>query len=500
MKISFNIAKRLHVHDKHLYAAESYKQAILLAREIISRPDAFSNRDLGRDSKFLTVSEKSSEKAKRFYRQMSQKVLNLKISLQPGTNKSREYSESLLKYIESIDWQKKEVEKPPRNIFSDPHVRKVAESIGYIKSEINDLLEERDAAEKILREKEYRYRRLVEHARAGILEFDYKSHRIISVNDSFLNICGYSQSEISAMAPEDLMTPASRELFRKRLELRMAGKPVSDDAVYEFFTKTGEKKWVMLTANIALAGDLPRKADIIIIDITPVKNSEARLLEYQTRLKDLSTELSRAEERERRNLASQLHEGVGQELFVAQLKLAGLKKYVEDASGLHQLDAVNAQIVKSMRAIRSITFDLSPPVLYELGLAEALESLARTFESRHGLIIKTEFNGDLTNCRDEFKPILYRAVKEILHNTVKHARAKQVSISLEKTVDDLFMDITDNGVGFDTAPFGENHYTGSGFGLFDIRERIQNLGGEFRVCSTPGQGTRVSFAVPLAGK
>ena len=100
----------------------------------------------------------------------------------------------------------------------------------------------------------------MEHARAGILEFDYATHRIISVNDSFLDICGYSQSEISAMAPEDLMTEPSRKLFKDRLSLRMAGKSVSDDVIYEFLTKKGEKKWVMLTANVTQAGGRPQIA------------------------------------------------------------------------------------------------------------------------------------------------------------------------------------------------------------------------------------------------
>ena len=498
MKISFNIAKRLHVRDKHLYAVESYKQAIFLALEILSRPDVRSSQDVARDLPFLSVFEKPSEIAKRFYRQISQKIIQLKHSYPIGQNQSRAYSESLLRYIESIDWHKDGMENPENRLFTDPNVRKVAESIGYIKSEVDGLLRERDAAGEILRQSEARYRRLVEHAKAGILEFDYETHRIISVNESFLKICGYSKNEITRLAPEDLMTAPSRKLFLDRLENRMKGSPLQDDAIYEFFTKNGEKKWVLLTATVFEAANRPQKADIIIIDITPMKMVEARLMEYQGRLKALSMALSRAEEGERRNLASHLHEKVGQELFVAQLRLAAMKKTLTTPIQHQHLDAVNEQIVKTIQEIRGITYDLSPPVLYELGLADALSSLARTLKTRHGLKIELTVKGDAEKCHDEIKHIFYRAAREILHNTVKHARADEAGIYLEITEHDLFMDISDNGVGFDTAPFSENHYTGQGFGFFDIREKVQNLGGSLHICSTPGEGTRVSLAVPLS--
>ena len=272
---------------------------------------------------------------------------------------------------------------------------------------------------------------------------------------------------------------------------------IADDAAYEFFTKSGEKKWVLLTANISPEGRLPQKADIIAIDITRIKEAEARLLDYQARLKALTVELSRTEERQRRDLASQLHEGVSQELFAAQLKLASLKHSITDPIQLQRLNEVNAQIVKSIREIKSITYDLSPPVLYDLGLPEALESLAKTFETRHGLKVTVDFQGEPGNCKDEIKHIIYRVVREVLQNTVKHARADRASVFVEKTENDLFVDVTDNGIGFDTSVARENHYNGIGFGLFDIREKISHLGGDLRICSTPGEGTRVSLAVPL---
>jgi PAS domain S-box-containing protein len=497
-RISLNISKRLHVQGKYLGAAESYPHAVALAREVIRRRDSGDVSGRDHDLDFLTFLEKSSEKATQLYRHLTEGIQRFSRSaaLSPGRKIRRQNTEALLRYIESIDWHVDGIKNPEGEVFSDPEMKQVAAAIAYIKSEMDDLLRHRAAMEKTLRESEGRYRRLVEHARAGILEFDYAAHRIVSVNDSFLAICGYSMAEIMNRAPEELMTESSRKLFYDRLRLRMEGKSLPDDAAYEFFTKNGEKKWVLLTANISPEGGLPQKADIIVIDITPIKEAEARLLDYQARLKALTVELSRTEERQRRDLASQLHEGASQELFAAQLKLASLKHSITDPGQLQRLDEVNTQIVKSIREIKSITYDLSPPVLYDLGLPEALESLAKTFETRHGLKVAVDCKGE-GNCKDEIKHIIYRVVREVLQNTVKHARADRASVFMEKTDEDLFVDVTDNGIGFDTSVVAENHYNNEGFGLFDIREKIHHLGGDLRICSTSGEGTRVSLAVPL---
>ncbi len=498
-RISANIGKRLHAGEKYLATATSYGQAIAIARQFVldSRPEKKSQPDAA--TGIFTVFRKIQKNPLLLYQRLAKhvQIFSHSSALFSSLKIRRQNTSALLEYIASIDWHTEGVKDPDGKMFSDPLMKQAAMAVSYIKSEIDSLLKERDAAEKVLRQSEIRYRRLVEHAKAGIVEFDYKTHRIFSVNKAFLDICGYSESEITAMAPEDLMTPDSRKLFLDRMKLRMAGKLVSNDSVYAFFTKSGEKKWAVLTVNVVEGADRPQKADIIVIDITAIKTAEMRLMEHQDRLRALGMKLARTEARERRNLASRLHEGVSQELFAAQLMLAAMKKNLSTSSEKQHLEAVNAQIVQSIREIRGITHELSPPVLYTLGFPEALKSMAGVLESRHGLKITVDFEGESEDCNNEIKHSLYRVVREILQNIVKHARAECVSIFLEKTADDLFMEISDDGVGFDTSSFAENHYTGPGFGLFDIRERVENLGGNFRICSTPGKGTRVSVAVPL---
>ena len=494
-RISFNIAQRLHMLEKPLFAVNSYERAIALGMEIICQRDSldiFSNYSGG-------LSVKKSGLGKSRLSRLTVRANNIAGSM---ANRvcglfSRRYSEELLRYIEAIDWQKDGINAPEINYIADKSVRKVFNAVSFIKSEIDDLLKERDASEKVLRESEAQYRQLVEHAKAGILEFDYQANRIISVNDSFLKISGYSKEEIFSMDPLELMTEESRKIYVERLSQRLSGKILSPDSSYEFTTKSGQRIWVLLNSNITYKDGQPRKADIVLIDITPLKKIGNKLNNYQSKLKQLSIQLSKSEETQRRRLASRLHESVSQELFAAQLKINTLEKSLDDPAHNRQLEEIRELIVRSIREIRGVTYDLSPPVLYDLGLKEAVESLVKSIESKYRMAIKATFSGSLENFNDEIKIIIYRVIKEIVQNAIKHARADFINIMIDNTKHHLSVDVIDNGVGFDADSLSEGYYIGDGFGLFDIREKISHLGGHLTINSTPGSGTRIGLSVPL---
>jgi signal transduction histidine kinase len=211
----------------------------------------------------------------------------------------------------------------------------------------------------------------------------------------------------------------------------------------------------------------------------------------------LSIELSKSEESQRRHLASQLHESVSQDLFATQLKLSRLEQAIGDPEHSRQLEDVKKQIVKSIKDIRGITYDLSPPVLYDLGLKEAVESLAKSIESKYRFPVKARFNGTLENINDEIKIITYRVIKEIVQNSIKHARASFVDIIIDNKNNVLLVDIKDNGVGFDVDVMTGSQKTSHGFGLFDVREKINHLGGQVTIYSKPGSGTRINLSIPL---
>ena len=498
-RISFNVAKRLHVYGKQLYAVDSFKEAVALAQRIISQHNDGHVPDQANASGFSSLPIKINKTSETFFSRMaatSGKYIS-RLTGRYRENITRKYSQAILAFIESINWYEEEIELPQIPDASDKSVKKVFEAIGYIKSEIHDLLKERDAAEQIVRKSEARYRQLVEHSQAGILEYDYKTNRIISVNDSFLAVTGYSMEEIASMDPLSLMTEESRTIYDDRLSKLMAGEKVTPDSVYGFFTKNGQKKWVLLNTNIIHKQGRPWKADIVITDITHLKKVETELRDYQEKLRQLSIQLTNSEESQRRQLASQLHESVSQELFAAQLKLNALENSLNDSQYSDQVDEIREQIAASIRQIKVITYDLSPPVLYNLGLKEAVESLVKSVEKKYRQTIKARFSGQLDCLEDELKFSVYRVIKEILQNAVKHARANFIDVVIEKTNTHLKVVVIDNGVGFDVDSLSDGYHTADGFGLFDIREKINHLSGQITITSRPGSGTRVSMNVPI---
>ena len=130
------------------------------------------------------------------------------------------------------------------------------------------------------------------------------------------------------MDPTDLMTQESKKKYMDRLSNLYPGKILSSDSSYQFKTKAGQKKWVLLNSHITCHDGRPRKADIVLTDITLLKEIEKELIAYQSKLKQLSVQLSKSEESQRRQLASQLHESVSQELVCGTVKTQCLGKNV----------------------------------------------------------------------------------------------------------------------------------------------------------------------------
>ena len=159
------------------------------------------------------------------------------------------------------------------------------------------------------------------------------------------------------------------------------------------------------------------------------------------------------------------------------------------------MDEVRRLVEQTIQYTRSLTFELSPPILYDLGFEAAVEWLAEMMQEQHGLRIEVQSDKGPKPLDDEIRVLLFQAVRELLVNVIKHAQASQVRVAIDREGADLRIKVEDNGVGLpislDAPP------TGRGFGLFSIRERLKHLGGHLKAESEPGQGTRVTLLVPL---
>jgi signal transduction histidine kinase len=195
-----------------------------------------------------------------------------------------------------------------------------------------------------------------------------------------------------------------------------------------------------------------------------------------------------AEERERRKLAADLHDDAGQLLSLASLKLQALAHADEAERGAWLADLEN--LLREIRSrISSLSFQLSPPLLHDVGLIAALLWLADNLEQSHGLILKIVEEQEL-ELDENARVTLYRAIRELLLNVVKHAGVKEARVTVSHEGSMARVAVEDTGVGMPSTA------RRSGFGLLALRERIESLGGSLETRGTPGHGTTVVVRLP----
>jgi len=226
------------------------------------------------------------------------------------------------------------------------------------------------------------------------------------------------------------------------------------------------------------------------------KRSEEELLAYHESLSALSSELSKIEESERRRIATDLHDHIGQTLALSKIKLGDLRKAGAANGTTEAVDEVRDLIDQSIQYTRSLTFELSIPVLYDLGLDAALEWLAEYIYNKHGLPVSVKTEGSSGELSDEMRLLFFKAVRELLINVVKHAKAKRAEVRLQFVSGEVRITVEDDGAGFSAAgPFlpGKS----GGFGLFNIRERLKRMGGSMDIESATGRGTRATIRISI---
>ncbi len=232
-------------------------------------------------------------------------------------------------------------------------------------------------------------------------------------------------------------------------------------------------------------------------EIAEHKQTEEKLMQHQQKLRSVTSDLTITEERQRRQLAIDLHDGIGQALAMSQMKIAQVKSSIQDAEIKNQLDDIQTLLEDAIQQTRSMTFELSPPLLYEIGLDAALEWLTETFQERHGIQTTFHTNKPEKIKDDDVRLLLYRIARELLINVVKHARAGNVKVMVQSFDHAIQVEIIDDGVGFDPKEQKNRHQIEDGFGLFSIGERLEFIGGQFQIISQPGHGTRALISAPL---
>jgi PAS domain S-box-containing protein len=276
--------------------------------------------------------------------------------------------------------------------------------------------------------------------------------------------------------------------FAKRVKEALIS---GDISTFEFKCYSG----CMLELTLAPISDMGY-VNVYGLDITARKQTEKNLLKYQQQLKSLASQLTLTEERERRRIAVGLHDQICQSLAISKIKIEGLLHSGISKDRYNILKNIRDWLNKVISDTRSLTFDLSSPILYELGFEKAVAAwLEEEIQRKHNIITEFRDDGKSKPLGENLRMFLFRDVRELLINVVKHAHANKVTVSVNKVGSTIRITVEDDGIGFEHSRASSASSTG--FGLFSIRERLEHLGGEFNIESSPGHGSKITLLAPI---
>ncbi len=384
----------------------------------------------------------------------------------------------------------------------------------------------RKAIEEALSQSERQHRLLFETMLQGVV-YRNSAGIIIGVNPAAERIVGRPAAELLGHTSTDLDCCAIREdgspfppeEYPSVVSLK-TGREVKDVVIGVFNPIENRLRWVIVDAipQFRPGDDQPYQVYTTLDDVTErrhavqalqrahdeleqkVRERTAELESKNAQLRSLTLELTRAEGRERRRVAQVLHDHLQQLLVGARYCLgsvrgspeAGRLKLVRETA-----EKVDSFLGEAIEASRSLTYELSPPILRQRSLAEALEWLGKHFERQHHLVVKVTADPRLVLEDEDSRLALYHAVRELLFNIVKHAQVEQACIRAARSKGGkVRITVSDRGVGFDPAHARAREGVDGGFGLFSLRERLELLGGGLDIESSPGRGSRITISTP----
>jgi PAS domain S-box-containing protein len=298
-------------------------------------------------------------------------------------------------------------------------------------------------------------------------------NRIIQhCNPAMLRMLGYTQAEVAGKNISLFSNPEDEELNISLSNEALEEGKNTFSMEKRYICKDGKNIWSLLSVSfIRNSGGVPEYMVAIVIDITELKEREKVIATYQKQLQTLMYESTLLEERERKRIADVLHDTIGQHLVFSKLKLSFLLDSFNSAME-NQKDLIKDiidLITQTVEFSRSLTYELCSPVLYLAGFEAAVKWLAEQIQKNYGIACELTMSGSLAYIKGETGSLIYRTLRELVYNVVKHAKANRISITIRNVSGTLEMDIADNGVGFDPTVL-------KNYGLFSVTERVKYLG------------------------
>jgi PAS domain S-box-containing protein len=395
-------------------------------------------------------------------------------------------------------------------MFDITECRQVVEELRRAKEDLEQRVSER-TADLLLSMEKLRFTQFAVEKAQDQAFWHSRDGRIFYVNESACTSLGYDRDELIGMSVFEIDPSITEHEVGKLWDILKKNGSLTLERTHR--AKNGRTYPVEIRGNYVVF-DGNQYLCCFVNDISERKRTqealrmseaslrrahdelEVRVKERTGQLTSLAAELSRAEELERRRIATELHDQVAQTLALGKIKLGSLLLSDKCGDGGEDIREIMGHLSTSIEEIRSLTFQLSPPILHEMGLDAALEWLADEFREKYGVRIAFDDDGHPKPLEEEIAGALFRMSRELLVNIIKHARAENVRITSGVSSGCIRVRISDDGVGFDPSCIVRSGSATNSYGLLNVHHRMKHLGGQLIIESRAGRGTAATLEIP----
>lgn len=344
---------------------------------------------------------------------------------------------------------------------------------------------------------EERWRLALQGANDGVWDWDVQRNEVY-YSPAWKSMLGYEDHEVSCGFDEwrSRVHPDDLKRALVYVDETIKGLRAEYKNIHRMRHKDGSFRWILARGQL-IRDEMGRPCRMIgtHVDVTECKEREAEL-------HVMPAQLMVAQDEERRRIANELHDGVGQSLNAAKFSVEQFMNVLDqgagDAGRSHLKNALE-QIQTAMSEVRGISMDLMPPMLEDLGLLATIKWFCRAYRDTYPDIrITSKVSVEEEQIAPKLKLALYRIVQEGMNNVAKHARATKVHFQLSRTGTGLILQIGDNGQGFRPDCGSVHEASGTGIGLRSMRERAESNGGRFRIETSLGEGSTIYVTWPDA--
>ncbi|WP_298779718.1 PAS domain-containing protein [uncultured Polaribacter sp.] len=318
------------------------------------------------------------------------------------------------------------------------------------------------------------------------------------ISPSIKTILGYKQDDFIGKKVFNIVHPDDISSFKDKMYAKEFDSKKLKKYTLRVRHKNGSYVWLEFLSSPVYKDNKINFYVTSSRDITQWKLAQKEIQEYQSSLQKMTTEMTLIEEKQKKEIASNIHDHLSQSLVISKMKINELKKKPELDTINKDLLFVEKHISEVLEKSRRITYELSPPVLYQLGIIDALNWLLEDVEATHKIKCRVNTNVSVIKLSDITSILVYRSIQELVKNILKYANATLIKLDITKNKLGVNIVLTDDGVGFNTTKL-KNYkgHSGSGFGLFAVKERVRNIQGKFTIKSKINIGTSVNIFIPI---